>query len=1234
MHKNILISRILVLLTVITLVVPAWSVRHARADEDITGVVTASELYMRTGPGTSYDKVTVGGSPVILVYGQEVTVLSVKDGWYHIRAIFNGRLAEGYSLGSSAAGVPYITVESGADVETEKRIGRVTAVELNVRSGPSTDYAIVKAGGTNVVLKKGMEVNILGETDGWYHIQVQYNSVTAEGYCLGKYIEAEEETQLQTPTYAYGRVTATALNVRTGPSTSYSKLTKGGEAVVFKLDQQVTILGETDGWYHITADYNGSIVEGYCLGSYIQVTEGTPAQEDASGSTTGSGGTTDSGSTSGSGSTEGSDTADDGPYVPTSPTDLSHGVPEGYKLETRTFVATLDYSGTVTAQDGLNMRKATSADGDIITVLPYGTQLTIIYAVIRNTTAKDGSTVSTRWYKVIVDVDGEYVVGFVVADYIELDCSGGILAKTKYGSQKLLKKIGKTGVVRNSSDTIVKLAKGTELTITGEATSSDGTKYYHVTAEYKGETVTGYIKTMRVTYITTVSEYSVGYLIEDPDYKAAGDSETGDDTTEGSGSADTKYAFDGANALILDASGLTVHTEASNSSAILYTGDDKAVMLYTGDSVEIIDVTTQDDYIWCYVRLIFNGDQYYGYIRSTHIESESELLLMSTNTAASTAALDFESKLEKEGFPESYRVALRALHEKYPAWEFKAYHTGLEWSEVIAGETVVGENLIPNTKGVEWKSLAAGAYSWKTDTFVAFDGSTWVTASEKAVCYYMDPRNFLEENTIFQFEVLSYSPSYQDVSGVATILKNTALSNTSYTYKDELGIQRSISYEDTFMMAAEYTGVSPYHLASRVKQEVTIGTNSLSNSVTGTVSGYEGLFNFYNIGAYNSTEAGGAIRNGLKFAKNGSTSVSLNKSCMISWTNPFRAILGGAFYIGNNYVNRGQNTIYLQKFNVTTEYGNTYGHQYMANVEAPYSEGIRVYRGYEELETTPVVFSIPVYLNMPEEACGIPEPEGNPNNWLKTLKVVDTDGNKLALTPTFDYTADQEYSLIIDSSVDYLKIKTTTVSTLANVTSAKSVYPEYGLNRVVVTVEAENGDVREYVINVYREEPEDTGETTGEGTGEGSDTAAGNDAPGTDITGTDTTGTDTIGTDATGTDATGTETTATDAAGADAAGTGGDTTETDTGSTATGDSTDATAAGSDAAGTDTTGTDATDSTTAEGSDVTESNASGDSTDATAAGSDATGSDTTGTDTTGTDTGSTDLSSVIDELWPE
>jgi len=428
--------------------------------------------------------------------------------------------------------------------------------------------------------------------------------------------------------------------------------------------------------------------------------------------------------------------------------------------------------------------------------------------------------------------------------------------------------------------------------------------------------------------------------------------------------------------------------------------------------------------------------------------------------------VDFETMLIMEGFPESYKDALRKLHALHPNWIFKAYHTGLDWDTVIANESIPGKNTIPNTRSYEWLSFDEGAYNWKTDTFVVFDGTYWVTASKAAIEYYMDPRNFLTEDYIFQFELLTYQSNYQTVQGVEKILAGTPLANASYSFLDDDGNYKTLTYAETFIKAAEASGVSPYHLASRVKQEVVTGSTTLSGSATGKYSGYEGYYNFYNIGA-NDSPGGGAIANGLKFAKNGTNSSSQNKEYLIPWTSPYRSIVGGAKYIGSRYINRGQNTIYLEKFNVTPT--STYSHQYMTNVEAPYAEARKVAAAYKNMIDSPIVFSIPVYLNMPETPCQKPTTQFNPNNRLKSLKILDNSGNELKLTPTFDQTV-YSYYLIVGNEVEGVEIKATAVSKKATV-SGSGYYPLIaGNNEIVIQVTAQNGNIANYTVYIVREE--------------------------------------------------------------------------------------------------------------------------------------------------------------------
>ncbi len=77
--------------------------------------------------------------------------------------------------------------------------------------------------------------------------------------------------------------------------------------------------------------------------------------------------------------------------------------------------------------------------------------------------------------------------------------------------------------------------------------------------------------------------------------------------------------------------------------------------------------------------------------------------------------------------------------------------------------------------------------------------------------------------------------------------------------------------------------------------------------------------------------------------------------------------------ISTNYILRGQDTLYLQKFNVTTN--GRYGHQYMQNIMAPASEAPNIKKAYSNTGAlnNSFVFKIPVYNNMPASACSKPD---------------------------------------------------------------------------------------------------------------------------------------------------------------------------------------------------------------------------------------------------------------------
>lgn len=424
-----------------------------------------------------------------------------------------------------------------------------------------------------------------------------------------------------------------------------------------------------------------------------------------------------------------------------------------------------------------------------------------------------------------------------------------------------------------------------------------------------------------------------------------------------------------------------------NSTKPLSGQDGTEIQLSHGTEVKVKDSDVSDGIRYNLVSFNLNGTDYAGYVNDdflilsgldveavaepTPVVYDPDVTVRPRKkpvkkvkkvvkvTSSPVPDSKFKRELVKEGFPEAYLGPLVELHKKYPYWRFEAYDTGLYWSDALQNESTVGLNLVPVSKPDTWKSKEPGAYDPDTGAYTAFDSTTWVSASREVIAYYMDPRNFLNSTQIFQFENLSYQDEVQNLSGMSRMLKGTPMYGSSFNYR-EGGKTNTISYAKAFMDAAEKSGVSPYHLAARVKQEVVTSSTSFSSSVTNGT----GYYNFYNIGASNSP-GGGAVAKGLSYARG-------SGGYMRPWNNRYRAIVGGGIFIGENYINVGQNTEYFQKFNVT--HTATYGHQYMGNLEAPAAEAVKTATAYgDSIKSMDILFTIPIYKNMPTSLCRPPK---------------------------------------------------------------------------------------------------------------------------------------------------------------------------------------------------------------------------------------------------------------------
>lgn len=449
----------------------------------------------------------------------------------------------------------------------------------------------------------------------------------------------------------------------------------------------------------------------------------------------------------------------------------------------------------------------------------------------------------------------------------------------------------------------------------------------------------------------------------------------------------------------------------------------------TGQQVTIVDeAKAATGNLWYKVQFTKDGKSYEGYIYAIYVSITSDTL----EEVPASADPDFEKKLEAQGFPESYRKYLRTLHKYHPNWVFESVKTGLDWETVLKNECVVGRNLVQSSSLDSWKSVEPGAYNWDTGKWYGLDTDAWVAASKEIISYFMDPRNFLlDDARILQFEALSYVPSTQSKSGVANILAGSFMANDNY-YR-------------IFMEAGASSGVSPYHLASRSLQEV--GSKGSSSS-SGKVSGYEGYYNFFNIGA---TPGGqGAVINGMIKAK------------AMGWNSPEASIKGGASIIGASYINKKQNTLYLQKFDVVDGGNGYYSHQYMTNLQAPTSEAKNMKKAYSDFNSAAITFYIPVYNNMPEKACPQPTSDGNPNNLLSSLTI-----NGFNLTPAFNKFT-EEYSLVVPNSVSSVTVEAKPVLSSAKISGTGTVALKVGNNDIKVVCTAQNGAKRTYTIHVAR----------------------------------------------------------------------------------------------------------------------------------------------------------------------
>ncbi len=341
------------------------------------------------------------------------------------------------------------------------------------------------------------------------------------------------------------------------------------------------------------------------------------------------------------------------------------------------------------------------------------------------------------------------------------------------------------------------------------------------------------------------------------------------------------------------------------------------------------------------------------------------------------------SNLDTSKYP-GFKEKLDTLKANHPNWKFIIMETGLDFEQVIkaqyTGHLGTPKNLIQGKTG-EWICSICGDR--------VYDTGNWKCASEQAIRYYMDTRNWLVDSPyLFQFLATDYLETTDDkVYG--------SLNGTFLYSRENASIINRVCREKN---------ANPYYIIARLLQEQGNAGGATSKMVDtdGTV-----YYNLFNIGASGNTQQE-VYNNALARAKKE------------GWTSIEKCLSDGITFLFSAYINNKQNSIYLNKFDVES-YGGLYIRQYMQNIEAPKSEGTSMYNKMRSagLLNENLTFIIPVYENM--SSLSSSSPDSSIEAYPKNIRV--KVGHSNVMIRSGRSTTSLPVGKITDSSVVVLSVE-------------------------------------------------------------------------------------------------------------------------------------------------------------------------------------------------------------------
>ncbi|OZU88509.1 hypothetical protein CIL03_12030 [Virgibacillus indicus] len=319
---------------------------------------------------------------------------------------------------------------------------------------------------------------------------------------------------------------------------------------------------------------------------------------------------------------------------------------------------------------------------------------------------------------------------------------------------------------------------------------------------------------------------------------------------------------------------------------------------------------------WYEATVYINGQKHTGYIHTKDITFEDIAVKTNYNLTLADAL-----EIQKTANPQTTNeyntfVSKDWINNNKVTADVLNVRGGPSTSYWVVGQLTKGQHVTVLNESGGWYQIE---YTKKHQ---------FVNASPDDVLQYLNPNNFVNDKRQ-QFQFLDLS---RNSAATASVL------NKYLQGKGTLSGQGK-----AFIDAGNTHGISDVYLISHAILETGNGSSTLATGVN-----YRGVtvYNMFGIGAYDSCP----IDCGAK------------KAYEEGWTTPYKAIVGGAGFIGNSYIKSGLNTLYKMRWNPQAmDLTGAYGKQYATDIGWASKQVNSMYNLYQQLDSYVLFLDIPVY---------------------------------------------------------------------------------------------------------------------------------------------------------------------------------------------------------------------------------------------------------------------------------